>query len=168
MQARSAGLGVLIAFILAAVFEFGLHSQSVSLGGSGYQPGQHTTPQVRTGSGAPSPFLGNVGDVYFDTTNIAFYGPLTVYGWGAGTNLKGTGGSPNFSDEETPSGAIDGSNVTFALAYAPNPAASLALFWNGIYMTQGTDYTLSVQTITTTFTHGPPNPGDVLTANYRH
>lgn len=62
------------------------------------------------------------------------------------------GAGPNaglrFSDAETPSGAINGSNVTFTLANAPNPAASLILFLNKVLQIQGTDYTLSGATIT--------------------
>ncbi len=45
----------------------------------------------------------------------------------------GGGGSFSvFADAETPTGAINGSNVTFTLATAPNPAASLELHNNGV------------------------------------
>lgn len=54
----------------------------------------------------------------------------------------------SFSDNETPSGSIDSSNVTFTLANAPSPAGSLNLVLNGQPQLQGTDYTLSSATIT--------------------
>ncbi len=49
---------------------------------------------------------------------------------------------------ETPAGAIDGLNDTFTLATTPVPAADLLLWKNGLFMTQGTDYTLAGNTIT--------------------
>jgi hypothetical protein len=56
----------------------------------------------------------------------------------------------NFSDNETPSGTIDGVNVTFTLAHSPSPAASLILASEGMVQLQGVsgDYTLSAGTIT--------------------
>src|SRR5678809_767545 len=52
---------------------------------------------------------------------------------------------PLFADDETPSGTVNGSNVTFTLAHTPNPSASLQLFVNGQLMTPGAteDFTLS-------------------------
>ena len=49
---------------------------------------------------------------------------------------------------ETPSGSLDGVNVTFTLANSPDPANSLRLFLNGILQLYGTDYTLAGNTIT--------------------
>lgn len=74
--------------------------------------------------------------------------------------------SPMFSDEEVPSGAINGSNTTFTLANAPNPSASLQLFLNGVLQAQGAgeDYTLSGSTITFTVA---PSTGDLLLCWYR-
>lgn len=57
-------------------------------------------------------------------------------------------GTTNFADNETPTGALDGVNTSFALAHAPNPTASLNLILNGQYLTQGSDYTLAGSTIT--------------------
>ena len=82
----------------------------------------------------------------------------------------GTGGSgvlPSFSDEETPHGAINGSNAVFSLAFSPSPAASLLLYVNGLLMTQGIDYTLNGNTITFLLA-STPQIGDVLTASYRY
>lgn len=55
-----------------------------------------------------------------------------------------------FSNNETPSGVIDGSNATFTLANSPSPSSSLQLYLNGQFETQGvgSDYTLSGNTIT--------------------
>ena len=71
----------------------------------------------------------------------------------------------NFADDETPSGSINGSNVTFTLAHTPSPGASLSLFKNGQKLEPGgADYSLSTNTITATVA---PKTGDTLTANYR-
>lgn len=66
----------------------------------------------------------------------------------------GSGGG-NFVDAEVPSGSINSSNVTFTLAHAPNPGASLRLYLNGVLQKPGTDYTLSGNTIT--YTVAPVN-----------
>lgn len=78
-----------------------------------------------------------------------------------------SGNSINFSDDETPSGVIDGVNAAFGLANAPNPANSLVLVKNGAILQQGIgkDYTLSGSTITMAVA---PAGGDVLLAWYRH
>jgi hypothetical protein len=77
-----------------------------------------------------------------------------------------TGGqvSPNFEDNETPSGAIDGVNTVFTLVKSPNPAASLQLYLNGTIQRQTTFYTVSGNTIMFTFA---PAINSVLIANYR-
>ncbi len=87
-----------------------------------------------------------------------------------GTNWTTFTGSsatvPTFADAQAVSGTINGSNVTFTLPSAPNPAASLILPLNGVTLTQGVDYTLSSLTITMTTA---PATGDVLgPAWYRH
>ena len=71
---------------------------------------------------------------------------------GAGTDLT----------RETPSGSINGSNVTFTLSTTP-VAGSEVLFLNGQLQEQGasSDYTISGDTIT--FADAPPS-GSVLTA----
>ena len=82
---------------------------------------------------------------------------------GTGT---GSGSSPVFTDGETPAGAVDGANVTYTLAAAPNPAASLALFRNGIIQKQGLDYSLNGVTIAFV-SAAAPQSNDILLANYR-
>ena len=44
------------------------------------------------GVGAPTADKGKVGDLYFDTTGKALYGPKTAEGWGAPKSLKGDKG----------------------------------------------------------------------------
>lgn len=74
---------------------------------------------------------------------------------------------PGFSDSETPSGTINGSNAVFTLAFTPSPAASLELYLNGLRQDAGVDFTLSNNTITF-FTASTPEPGDLLLASYRY
>jgi len=71
----------------------------------------------------------------------------------------------NFVDKETPSGTINGSNVTFTLANTPT-AGTEHLYLNGILQRSGSgnDYTISTNTIT--FTTAPVS-GDILLASYR-
>ena len=81
-------------------------------------------------------------------------------------SIEGGGSTLNFSDEEVPSGLINGSNTAFTLANSPNPAASLLLVLNGVIQQQGVgkDYTLSGANIT--FVSAPAS-GGVLLAWYR-
>jgi hypothetical protein len=82
--------------------------------------------------------------------------------------ISGTGPTSTFSDAETPGGIIDGVNVTFTLAAAPNPANSLKLYKNGVLLRLNGDYTLSGSTMTFVSASIAPQPGDKLIANYRH
>lgn len=71
-----------------------------------------------------------------------------------------------FVDVEIPAGTIDGANTNFSLANAPSPAASLSLFRNGVFLTVGTDFTLTANVIQ--FLPGAtPQLNDSLTAMYR-
>ena len=76
------------------------------------------------------------------------------------------GAGAAFTDGEAPAGTINGANNLFTLAGTPNPAASLALFRNGIIQKQGLDYTSSANKITFV-SAATPLSGDVLIANYR-
>lgn len=53
-------------------------------------------------------------------------------------------------EQEVPSGTVDGSNVTFTLSAVPAYDKSLHVYINGLIQRQGTDYTISSQTITMT------------------
>ncbi|HEX7360971.1 MAG TPA: hypothetical protein VF283_10815 [Bryobacteraceae bacterium] len=81
---------------------------------------------------------------------------------------SGTATAVSFADAETPSGSINGTNLAFTLADAPNPALSLRLYKNGILLLQNTDYTLSGSTITFSSTSKTPHTGDSLIAFYRY
>ena len=67
-------------------------------------------------------------------------------------------------DDETPSGAINGSNTVFTLANIPNPARSLKVYVNGQRVRLTEDYTFSVGTIT--FNTAPPTTSVIL-CDYR-
>lgn len=82
--------------------------------------------------------------------------------------ISGTGPTSTFSDAETPGGIIDGVNVTFTLAAAPNPSNSLKLYKNGVLLQINGDYTLSGSTVTFVSAGIAPQPGDKLIADYRH
>jgi hypothetical protein len=72
-----------------------------------------------------------------------------------------------FADGEVPGGSINGSNLAFTLVNSPNPAASLALYRNGVLERATLDYTLSGSTVTFA-TASTPQTGDTLACFYRH
>lgn len=77
---------------------------------------------------------------------------------------SGTLTTSNFVTEETPSGSINGSNVTYTLANTPT-AGTVKLFLNGIRLKSGAgnDYTISTNTITVSTAL---ISGDVLLTDY--
>jgi hypothetical protein len=79
----------------------------------------------------------------------------------------GGGILPLFSDNETPSGIINGLTIVFTLLAAPSPPTSLNVYLNGLRMDPGVDYTISGSTITFV-PASTPQPGDVLLASYRY
>lgn len=104
----------------------------------------------------------NADTRYYSTANSG--GTL---GTTAITYVQDTAGAfsaSNIVTEETPSGSINGSNVTFTIAYTPT-SGSLKLFLNGIRLKSGSgnDYTISTATITMT---SAPITNDVLIADY--
>jgi hypothetical protein len=118
--------------------------------GVGYAPG---LAAVINASGQISGAAGNLGDcVRVDGSS----GPC-----------GGGGVLPQFSDGETPSGTINGSNVTFTLAFVPSPATSVQLYLNGLQMDQGVDYTITGSTVSFV-SASVPQTGDVLLASYRY
>lgn len=80
--------------------------------------------------------------------------------------IAGTGQMAHFSDDEIPTGMINGANLTFTLAGLPNPALSLRLYRNGVLLEQNVDYTLTGAVITLASTE-TPQTGDSLRAYYR-
>ncbi len=79
---------------------------------------------------------------------------------------QGIPGVGSLSINETPSGVIDGSNVTFTLAHTPI-GGQIMLYLNGQYMTAGAgeDYTISGSTITMA---SAPIVGDKIRTNYQY
>jgi hypothetical protein len=75
-------------------------------------------------------------------------------------------GMSTFVDNETPTGAVNGSNTDFELAYMPSPPSSIKLFKGGVLMRQGlaNDYTVDNQTI---IFNDAPQINDVLVVFYR-
>ena len=115
--------------------------------GTGFSPGRAA---MINSAGGIDAVIGNPSDcVFVDGTS----GPCG-------------GSSPLFSDGEVPGGTIDGNNTTFTLANPPSPAASLALFRNGIAQKATFDYTLTGSSIQF-LTGAVPQPGDTLLAWYR-
>jgi len=87
-----------------------------------------------------------------------------------GAGSVGGGGSSSVGtvvltiDNETPTGAYNGSNQAYTLSRAPNPTTSLKLSYNGQALSQGDDYTLSGTSITLLFL--APTALDNLRAAY--
>jgi hypothetical protein len=80
--------------------------------------------------------------------------------------ISAAGATPNFSDNEVPSGTPNGVLVTFGLVHTP-VSTSLSLYLNGVLQQAGAgnDYTIATATITML---AAPATGDKLLANYRY
>jgi len=63
---------------------------------------------------------------------------------------SGSGGSLPKMQKETPSGAVNGSNVTFGLSLVPKSPQSVDFFLDGLHLEYGVDFTVSGQTATLT------------------
>lgn len=88
-------------------------------------------------------------------------GRITVAANGSGGGLT----SSNFVYSETPSGTINGSNVTFTIANTPT-SGTVRLYKNGQRLTLTTDYTISGTTITYAVAPNTVGGTDVLLADY--
>jgi hypothetical protein len=110
-----------------------------------------------------------VTNAYDPPTNATNYNILTPGVTGlppvdpCGFGVNGNSG-PQFADEETPAGVVDGLNKVFTLAHSPNPAASLELFDNGVLQYPTASFTLAGNTITFVVA---PMAGHILLAWYR-
>ena len=73
----------------------------------------------------------------------------------------------SFADNETPTGAINGSNTSFTVANTVSPAGSLKVYLNGVRQRSGAsnDYTFSGSTLTLSVA---PASGDTLVVDYRY
>jgi len=88
---------------------------------------------------------------------------ITVEADGRLTAAANGSGAPT-PIQETPSGTMNGVNLTFTLANTPNPAASLDVYLNGVW--QGPNW-ISVSGATITFTVAPKST-DKLRARYTY
>lgn len=144
---------------MAAVTQVDLVTQvknilAVANGGSG--AASFTAHKVLLGEGT-SPF--GTAD---PTSNSGYV--LTSNGTSSDPTFQAVASAPN-DYQETPSGTINGSNVTFTLAHTPASATNVNLFLNGVQQRQGAgnDYTISSATIT--YLTAPPT-GSTLNAIY--
>jgi len=89
---------------------------------------------------------------------------------GTGTTIFGGSGVSKIGverfilDPYTPTGTINGTNTDFVLTKAPNPAASLKVFRNGMLQSLTEDYTISGKTITFLTT---PMSGEIILVEHR-
>jgi hypothetical protein len=98
-------------------------------------------------------------------TAVAAVGTKCYPYQGSGGTGCDSGGSATNLYQETPSGTVNGSNVTFTLAHTPASPTNVNLFMNGVQQQQGAgnDYTISGATITYLTA---PNSGAKLVALY--
>jgi hypothetical protein len=89
-------------------------------------------------------------------------GDILVASYRMSVTLPGIG----FIDAEVPSGSINGANASFTLFQTPNPAASVAIYRNGLRLMSNVDYTISGSSIAFV-TNLVPQAGDVLLCSYR-
>lgn len=73
----------------------------------------------------------------------------------------------NYSDDETITGSINGSNDTFVLAHTPSPAASLQFFRNGVCLKRAVGYVLTGDTVVLQSGY-VPDTGEILSAFFRY
>ena len=146
--------------------------------GSGSNPTSVLTISHVGTSGASSVSIaGGVSTPVVTSTVATGTAPFVVASTTPVANLSipwsGLSGTPsagfNFSENETPSGLINGVNATYTLAHTPI-TDSLKLYWNGIRLLQGTHFTLSGSTITMLTGSIPQvnTPVDYLIADYRY
>jgi hypothetical protein len=120
--------------------------------GAGYSIGRTA---IVNASGQIDAAAGNLGDcVHVDGSS----GPCA---------LSGGSNGPNFADNETPVGSINGVNQTFTLQTSPVPPVSLHLYANGLRLKTGADYTVSGNIISFIGSY-TPGLGDTVLADYRY
>jgi hypothetical protein len=121
------------------------------------------TPAIRFQSMEVRLIIGGVSHKYWYRDGVAD-ADLVEFSSGAG----GGGGAGGLLTElvlnETPAGAIDGSNGSFTIANTPAASSTVMLWLNGQLLTQASDYTVAGRNIT--FLIAPPQTGDVLLSMY--
>lgn len=98
------------------------------------------------------------------TADATHTGKLSSTDWSTFNNKKD---NFTFDNEEGPAGILNGVNVTFTLNFAPFPATSLRLVYNGLTLRSGAgnDFTISGNTITMLYA---PTAGSNFVAWYTH
>ncbi len=123
---------------------------------------EKTAEEIRDG------LEGLKGDERLDASAIKGLGDrLDKFGKTLKTKWVGSLGGvprPQFVDNETPGGTVNGSNKAFTVNNHPSPAESLRVYVNGQRMKLTSDYTYSNKTITFTTA---PGTGAVLLVEYR-
>ena len=77
--------------------------------------------------------------------------------------------TPSFSDEEVPTGVIDGVNDVFTLANSPSPAISLKVYKNGVRQHEGVSHDFVLVGAGITFEAANiPQTADIIVADYRY
>ena len=101
-------------------------------------------------------------NISFTGSSIPLAGDNLVAFYRMGVSITGV----TFVDAEALTGAINGTNLAFALSTIPTPAASLVLYRNGLRMKMDLDYSLSGRIVIFPPSLAP-RPGDLLGASYR-
>jgi len=101
---------------------------------------------------------------YTSTVNANYY--ITIARWDlSNVTSDGSAISYLYADYQSPSGEVDGVNMTFYLPNTPQPADSAFLYVNGILLAQGHDYTLIDNCVTFTT---PPDVGSIIIMFYSY
>jgi hypothetical protein len=130
----------------------------LSVSGTGVRIAAGTSAQLIVANGSGNPAWATMsGDVTISNAGVTSINRVAGSGF-----LK----YADIVNNETPGGAINGSNVTFTLANTPQ--GGISLYYNGALMRPGAgnDYTLSGTTITMAFAPLSTGVLDTLVANY--
>jgi hypothetical protein len=109
-------------------------------------------------------FSVTAANVLFGPRSIPYPGD-TIQAWYRSANSGGA--TTAFTDGETPTGLVNGSNQTFTLALTPNPTSSLQVFRNGILQRTSVDFSINGPILTFN-TLSIPQSGDNVQTWYRH
>lgn len=123
-----------------------------------------TTTTGVTASQLPNPTASTLGGI--QSKDCTGSGHIVTISTAGVVSCSADAAGPNFADNETPTGSINGSNTSFTLAHTPSPALSLNCFSNGVQQRAGgADFTLATATIT--YGVAPPT-GTTLVCSYRY
>ena len=114
--------------------------------------------QLPAGTTAQRPASPTVGMSRFNT-DLGVLESWNGSAWVAANALLGTP-----VDDETPTGAVNGSNVTFTLSQTPK-AGSTRLYRSGLRLKENSDFTISTATITM---NQAPEVGENLICDFRY